>query len=476
VTETLHSECLQAVGRCLPVAACAILVGRSLFGYLRAGVSRRVAAWVLLLAPCLMPPLVAGYSYAGFSHSVLHRPLLKEIVYGLLLVFRLVPIAVLAWWCMPGGTSREALHCHRLLRPGRPGLGYWLTHLRLLLGAELGTGVVAGALVFLLAFGDFELASLLSVTHWTVALFDAQAGGQSLAESLRLVVVPVAWSLAVLVPALLILKGRSVASRSSCDRPAGATARLPLVWGYLALALAGGVLLPAAVVLRGTLEGLLVLLRQFSLTRELAAGLGVALVAAAGAYLVVSLAVRPLRRACRSVCGGLLVATCVPGLMGTLVLALTVQYLFQLPGVRAAYDTPLPLLAGLVLYLLPFGILLSCVLSDDSLGTAGHAARLLRGSPHADVRRKGTALLWRLHYRRQFWLFGFLFCLAFFDVTLTSILAPTGLPSVTARLYNFMHYGRSAVLSAMVCCTVLAAVAAVTGLYLAGKEGVRRHG
>jgi len=129
-----------------------------------------------------------------------------------------------------------------------------------------------------------------------------------------------------------------------------------------------------------------------------------------------------------------------------------------------------------VLYLFPIAVLLSHALNAGPFNAAGWTARLLRQSPHAAVRSGGNELLWRLHYRRQFWLFGLLFLLAYFDVTVSSILAPTGLPSVTSRLYNFMHYGRSAVLSAMLCCTMLAAAVAMAGIYAAGREGVRRHG
>jgi len=462
-----------------------------------------VAAWLLLLAPCLAPPLLAGYAYTGFCHSVPQHSFLKELVYMLLLVFRLVPVAVVALKCLPRSVSREAVHCHRMLRSrhgpvlrpfrkhgrrgsrpstgpgtwrGRPALRHALAHSRLLLRGELGAGLVAGALVFLLAFAEFEQASLLSITHWTVALFDAQAGGCRLAESLRLAAMPVACGLLVLVPALRILRG--LRSAPAAHRPLPPPPHTAFwAWGYLALALFGGLLLPAAVVLRGTVEGLAAFFNGFSLQRELAVSLGVALAAAAGTYLAVGPATRIARGSRRRVAyGTLLVAACMPGLLGALVLALVIQYLFQLPGLSVFYDTPVPLLAGFVLYLFPFAALLSHVLEAGAFDAAGWTARLLGRSPHATVRRAGSGLLWRLHHRRRFWLFGLLFFLAYFDVSLSSILAPTGLPPAMARLYNFMHYGRSAVLSAMLCCTVLAAAAAMGGLYAAGREGVRRHG
>lgn len=475
MTESLHAECAHAIVRCIAVAACAALLGRFLSASLRGGTKHRTAAWLLLLAPCLTPPLLAAYAYAGFAHSVLHRPVLKELVYGLLLLFRLVPVAVVAYACVPRVVSREAVYCHRLSRPRGLALPHRIAHARLLLHGEPGAGLVAGALVFLLAFAEFEQASLLSATHWTVALFDAQAGGRSLAESLRLAAVPVACGLLALLPALCVLRGmlsKGAPLYLAPTPPRGAA----WMWGYLAVALTGGVVLPSGVMLRGTFEGLTAFLKGFSLQREMAAGLGVAVAAAAGTYLVAGLATRPLRGLWRSLHGSLIASACIPGLLGALVLALGLQFLFQLPAVRTVYDTPVPLLTGLMLYLFPFAVLLSRALDTGPFNAASQVARLLERSPHAAVRNAGNTLLWRLHYRRQFWLFGLLFCLAYFDVTLASILAPTGLPSATSRLYNFMHYGRSAVLSAMLCCTVLAAAAAMAGIYAAGREGVRRYG
>jgi ABC-type Fe3+ transport system permease subunit len=52
--------------------------------------------------------------------------------------------------------------------------------------------------------------------------------------------------------------------------------------------------------------------------------------------------------------------------------------------------------------------------------------------------------------RSRFWVLALLFYWAYFDLTASAILAPPGMTPVTVRLYNLMHYGRTAVLSAMV--------------------------
>jgi len=136
----------------------------------------------------------------------------------------------------------------------------------------------------------------------------------------------------------------------------------------------------------------------------------------------------------------------VPGLLGALVVALLTLALFQLPGLRALYDTPVPLLAALVIILLPGALLLRRFVDAPRTAQALHLARL------AGSRR----LVWELDTEPRFAAVALLACWAWFDFTASSILAPTGLTPVFVRLHNLAHYGQTAALSAM----LLAAVAA----------------
>ena len=121
------------------------------------------------------------------------------------------------------------------------------------------------------------------------------------------------------------------------------------------------------------------------------------------------------------------------------ILSLAVLTAFQLPPLRAAYDTPLPLLLALTLLLLPLAVPLRWLLDAARRSPALHLARL------AGAR----AVIWHLDTRRR-WLAAFLlFCWAYFEVTAAALLAPVGLTPVFARLHNLAHYGQTAVLSAM---------------------------
>src|SRR5690606_8361386 len=97
--------------------------------------------------------------------------------------------------------------------------------------------VLAAAAVYLLAFQEFELASLLLTTTWTVRLFDLQVGGMPLARTLPQVVLPVLCELLVLLPIIWALRYRADAQaerdrQTVMPRPAGRW----LARGYLAIA------------------------------------------------------------------------------------------------------------------------------------------------------------------------------------------------------------------------------------------------
>src|SRR5207249_1733823 len=118
---------------------------------------------------------------------------------------------------------------------------------------------------------------------------------------------------------------------------------------------------------------------------------------------------------------------------------------------RAGYDSPLPLLIALTILLLPFALLLRSLLHALRAGSAIHLATLLREASRGGLRRNGGRLQWELQTRKRFWMGFLLFCWAYFDLTASSLLAPSGMTPVFVRLYNLTHYGQSAVLSALMC-------------------------
>ncbi len=411
-------------------------------------------AWALLLAPFFTPALLISYAFSRLALALVASPQSHHALYASVLLLKLVPVAVVARTLMPSPLSAEARHCHHLLS-APSGFESVLFRLR---GADPAP-CFAGGLVFLLAFADFELASLWSIKTWTVVLFDAQTGGLAWRESLRIA----AWPLAIQVAVLALLASCKTDARSAPMR-SGKTSRAALC--YLA-AVAGVVcLLPLLIVSVQAAAGFRAVEENFVLGNEIIASALFAVGAAAISFRVASssraLVLASLRN---ELCEpsptdrtrhhqrpalkvreggtpkptlGTSVLPGVPGLLGSLMLALLVLALFQIPLLRPLYDTPLPLVLALTILLLPLAVLLK-------IGLMG------RMSPMRHIARQigSRRLRWELEMQPRLAAFALLFCGAYFDFTASAILAPTRFTPVFVRLHNLAHYGQTAVLSAM---------------------------
>ena len=149
----------------------------------------------------------------------------------------------------------------------------------------------------------------------------------------------------------------------------------------------------------------------------------------------------------------ILVAAVFAGLLGPLVLSLTVLAAVQLPGLIALRDTPVA--AGV----------------HPRPGSAPDGAGVEAGaginrtpkriaSDHADAKIAGAFAnsSGGCNTSGKFWAMVLLFIWAYWDLTASSILAPIGMTPVTVRLYNLMHYGQIAALSAMTCAAFAAPI------------------
>ncbi|HWD91802.1 MAG TPA: hypothetical protein VG938_05575 [Verrucomicrobiae bacterium] len=429
---------------------CVLLAGRN-------PPARRVA-WILLLAPYFTPILLTGYAYANFSLSLIHHPAINAWFYSALLCWKFTPVAAVILYFSAAPISPEAIHCRRLLQNDAAAarshsiLAATFNHWIFLLRAGCARGLIAAfAVVFLCAFGEMEMASLMAVKSWTVALFDANAGGLSLIESLRRMLWPVLCQAAAVATAVVVLGKHQGNSVRRTTRGARTHA---FAWSYLATAFAFVFLIPAAMVLWGTIRSLNLLLENFVLGREIISSL----LFAAAATLLAGPAVFWLSRVARargfaSIIGKatLLLSVCL-GLLGPLVLSLTVLAAVQLPGLLSLRDTPVPLVFTLALVLLPLALVLKRVLELTGYQSGLHLAALMQNS------RAARELTWRLSTSGKFWSVVLLFIWAYWDLTASAILAPIGMTPVTVRLYNLMHYGQIAVLSAMTCATFAAPI------------------
>lgn len=333
-----------------------------------------------------------------------------------------------------------------------------LTQLKFVLFGPLYTALPAVALMFLVTFQEFELASLIGRPAWTVWLFDAQVGGLALAESLRLAVAPVVCQLAVLAPlAWFVLTSRSPrATAESISRTSSNRSHILIV-----CLLSAGVIMtcviPLFLVGRGTLEGLARLWQKpdqlHMLLREILLGTGYALTAAVIAVLIADRLSRAARGSRPALAG--IVAATLPGLVGSLVLCLALNRVLQLPVARIGYKTSFSFALGLALFLFPRALLLRLLLWSASRSPGYHLATLLHDSPAATVRHQARGLTWQLRWSGEFWGLVLLAYWGFLELTIANLLAPVTIVSAPVLLYNQMHFGKNAVLSALVFLTVL---------------------
>jgi len=418
---------------------------------------RRIA-WILLLAPYFTPILLTGYAYANFSLSLIHHPILNPILYSALLWWKFTPIAAVILHFTPAPISAEAIHCRRLVSSaGSAQRGVAATvskfgHWAFLIRAGCAAGPVAAfAVVFLFAFAEFEMASLMVVKSWTVALFDSHAGGLALGESLRRMPGPLLCEAAAIATAFVVLGRRQVIPTQRIE---GRPASRWFAWCHLVFAFVFVLAIPAAMVLWGTVRGFGLLMENFVLSREILASL----LFAAGASVLAGLAAFWPGAAARGrsigsmFCKAILIAAVFAGLLGSLVLSLTVLAAVQLPGLILLRNTPVPLVFTLGLVLLPMALVLRRVLELTARRSALHLTTLMQKS------RAVRELTWKLSTSGKFRVMVLLFVWAFWDLTASSILAPIGMTPVTVRLYNLMHYGQIAALSAMTCAAFAAPI------------------
>jgi ABC-type Fe3+ transport system permease subunit len=445
--------------RSLIVGVLAVIVARPMQVVLSSGrpFIRRVA-WTLLLAPYFTPVLLIGYAYASFSLSLIHHPTLNVLFYSALLWWKFTPVAVVVLYFTPSPVSAEAIHCRRLVS-GTSKLKEWVFLIR---AGCAGGPVAAFAVVFLCAFAEFEMASLMIVKSWTVALFDAHAGGYALGASLWRMTGPLILEIVAIAIAFVVLGRREVVPVRRMD---SGGARRWFAWSHLIVAFVFVLLIPAGMVLWGTVRGFNLLLQNFVLSREILASLLFGAGASTFAVLLafgLAAAARG-RRPVSIFWKMLLVGAVFAGLLGPLVLSLTVLAAVQLPGLISLRDTPVPLVFTLGMVLFPLALVLKRVLELTRQRSALHVISFMAKS------RAVRELNWKLSLSGKFWAMALLFVLAYWDLTASSILAPIAMTPVTVRLYNLMHYGQIATLSAMTC----AAFAAPIGVILV-MLGTRR--
>lgn len=398
---------------------------------------RQPLALLLLLTPYCYPELVLGYAFRDFA---LAHPDWAEFLCAVLLLVRLIPIGTVALIIAPASpVSAEALYCRQLLCHSQASHGHRFELLRCYLAGPVRRAVPALALVFLVAFQEFELAALLQTSSWTDWFIAAERLGLDRPSLVRLAFGPVLAQAPLLILVGIWLSRAEPASPEQGATPFARRSGLIMPGLVLTILLIAGCLLPTILIGGRIVDGWSLLFQQRTRQRGLAWEIvGAALVALCASLVAWSVTGRFARR-------GLVLL--IPGMLGSLLISLAGVALFQWGPLHRAYDTPVPWVCALTVWLLPRAALLRVWLQRGRRSESLHAAELL-GDKDPGQRDRRNRLLWQLNDRSQVLAVGLLAAWAYCDLPTAYLLAPTGMASGLVRLYNFMHFGRSAALSA----------------------------
>lgn len=388
------------------------------------------ALWLLLFA-LLMPPMIVGYHVATTRAAA--GGWAAELTYSALVFFRVGPLGMMLVWLWPPHTSSAGnfvfATMNRLSLPARR---------RLKIRESLAEFSSIFCIVFVVAFQEFELAACMNARSWTISLFDAQAGGLALGESLRLMLWPLAIECVAIAGMLTFHKHTETHPRREPARNPESSAFAPMTVLFAAvfLPIAG----PLFVIAKGFTG--LAILKNFALGREVANSFLLALAASAAGWLLAGWALKSRVRTA---------VFALPGLFGCLVVSLSLLALFQTPLLHLLRSSPLPVITALVLGLAPAALFIRHILAAGTNTEAVHAARMMGNS----------TLLWTLTKRPALWAGALLFLQAYGDFTANSLLAPPALTSAFSRIFNLMHYGQTPALSAMLLVTLAVPLIAV---------------
>lgn len=479
---TLIVSLLWSVVRCVTIASIAVGPVAAIVSRIEASrtvLSRRLRL-LLAVFPFFLPELLIGFNYrltvtqltSGSSPIV--AAACTEALYSLLMFSRCLAVGVAISMLLPRtSATEESQHSWGMLRRSMPSATWWQGWLRLKIFGSWQTSFVAWSAMALVGFQEFETAALMQIDQypisWSVWLFDAHVARLPLWDSLQMMIGPLLCELAMLCPAfcVLFLRPSSGDSGDISDHKLG---RRPTHWTsvrFSALLTPGVVLFAMWPLINNFLPivrgGMLMLhsatFKQSSgqILTSTAFAIGATVLSMGIAYQFCSaihrrvdfIKIRERQGLSRRFFLLLFATLLLPGLLGSLVLSLTLLAMFQLPVLRGLYDTWLPMLLGQTLAILPFAMGVVLMLMQTSDPAASHSAKLLELSGETRIHRQSANILWRLTTGR--WLLGGLIIAhrCFWDVTVASILRPVELEPVITRLYNEMHYGRTEALMSL---------------------------
>ena len=423
----------------------------------------RPFAFGVLLAPFLFPELLVGYAYRSLA---LTSPRLAEVLCLGLLLFRIVPVGVITLNASPSNlASFSAIHCRWLLwQANRRSLREAWQLLLCLWHGPIRRAFPALGLMSLVAFQVFELAALLQTASWTDWFIAAQRLGLDRREMLTQSAWPVLMQLPLIAGVIYWTVREHDSSSEQRDEPVSLNIFDWIAKPYLVLAAICGCLIPVGFLSMHLPSGITLIASQRSqltgLSHEMVIAMAVSVCAGVTAWsisrpLTSNRALNPLQTIRRTFL--------VPGLAGSLLLSLAAGAIFQQSWLRPLYDTPLPWVVVLIVWLLPRAVLVQIWIRSTSQTEGLHLAELLSGNPAPGTRvgieganeasvslpaGRASALRFRLRDQPRLLAIALLCYWAYLDLSSAYLLAPSGMPSGLVRLYNFMHFGRTSALSA----------------------------
>lgn len=451
---SLATICGVTALRSLVISLIGILISRQLSHLINDRYSSRsILLLVLIGAPLLVPELIVGYAWSLISLKLVQYPYFIELVYSGLVLLKVVPVGIVCfYYSAPSVISPEAdfirksVHSTAALISGKG--SQW----SFFLWKYVVRTFPIWALLFLLAFQEFEMASLIYRDSWTVSIFDAQAGGVPVTETISFLTGPLLIELLIITGVVLLINRIQFQPllNPQCHFQKESLLFSILSWGYLLTAFILVVVIPFSLTGWGGVVSLGSLFQnQLQLTgilTECTWGLLYGITSGIAAWGLASFFFSKNQSRKLKVLGFL---CCLPGLCGSLSLALVMATLFLTEFGHWLYDTPVALFIALVLFLFPRAAFLKLLFFTHWQNDSLFLARLLSHSKNQTQALKGGHLWWTVNGNMQYWAVVILAFWAYWDVAISSILAPNNTMNSSVRLYGLMHYGQNSVLSAM---------------------------
>ena len=384
----------------------------------------KLLALALLMIPLIIPPLIPAYAYSAFSFNFQTKPVPNEILYFLIMTSRLIPIAVLILLIIPPAVSKSAVHCAHLLKTQE--FSHHQIHQHL---------IIAFLSVFLFAFNEYEIASLMRTKHWTVTLFNAHAGGlvMNLSGSFQMALFPALTSVGAIALITTSFKRDHFSGSVESQKPG------KLFFTSITASSFIGWLIPITIILLNSFDGFADALKGKWMKNEFFNSMLISIISTGCCLAIITGLLRLSKK--------LTMIFLIPGFFGALILGLLFIYIFNIPFLSPLKQTVLPLSLALILYSAPMAVLMILYFKKSQIENEQQVLLLPPGSQ--------KEIKWLKTYVPWIMLSIPVFSFVWFDLTLSSMLAPASFTSVFPRIYNLMHYSENEKLSATVLITAL---------------------